>query len=77
MEAVTARPDPARHPEVRSIAASAYPRSYRLRVGRFRVLFTVFHHERTVVFTTAFPKKRESDYDQAVRRHDARIRAYE
>lgn len=77
MDALLEREQPSRHRQVEPPAGSRYPRSYRLRVGDFRVCFIHFPDEDTVVFTTAFRKRRGSDYDQAVERHDARVQAYE
>lgn len=67
----------ARAPGVRRLEGSAYPRSYRLRVGRHRVCFIQLPDESTLVFTTAFLKRRAADYARAVVRHDERVRAFE
>lgn len=77
MSAVVDRPDPSQAASVRPLEGSAYPGAYRLRVGRVRVLFIVLPDQRAVVFTTAFVKRRDSDYRAALQRHDARVKAYE
>lgn len=77
MRALCRLASPARAANVRALEASAYPKSYRLRVGRHRVLFLLLPDEEVIAFTTAFLKRRESDYGAAVDRHDARVRAYE
>ncbi len=77
MRAITRLDHLVRSPHVRALSSSAYDRSYRLRFGRYRILFIVFPDERAIVFTTAFLKRRESDYVAAIRRHDERVRAYE
>ena len=77
MRALCALSSPARSSHVRPLEGSNYPKSYRLRVGRHRVLFIIMPDEGAIVFTTAFLKRRESDYDAAVKRHDARVGAYE
>lgn len=68
---------PWRSPQVKALAGSGYDRSYRLRFGRYRILFILFPDEQAIVLTTAFLKRRESDYDPAIQRHDARIEANE
>lgn len=68
---------PSRSPQTKALSASGYDRSYRLRHGRYRILFIIFPDEGAIVFTTAFLKRRESDYVAAIARHDARVRAYE
>ena len=77
MKALAGRKDPAAAPNVRPLANSNFRGSFRLRVGRFRVLFILLPDEAALVFTTAFEKKRDSDYDGAVERHDRRVRRYE
>lgn len=64
-------------PRVRRLEASAYPRSYRLRVGHFRICFIHLPDEAVLVFTTAFLKRRPADYIRAAKRHDERVRAFE
>lgn len=77
MRSVAKLDRPVRSAHVSALAASSYDLSYRLRVGRYRILFIVFPDERTIVFTTAFLKRREADYGAAIARHDGRVRAYE
>lgn len=77
MRAVVARSDPTQAADVRTLEGSSYPGAYRLRVGRARILFILLPGQRQVVFMTSFVKKRESDYRAALRRLDARVRAYE
>lgn len=68
---------PGRDRNVSPLAGSRYPRSYRLRVGRYRVCLIHFPDEDVVVFTTGFLKRRPSDYQDALDRHDRRVRDYE
>jgi len=77
MSSVGSHNHPNQHPDVKSIAGSKYPGSSRLRLGRWRLIFIFFPDERTLAFTTAFLKKRESDYTQAIARHDSRVKAFE
>jgi len=77
MRGIVKLAQPSRSSQVKALAGSGYGRSYRLRFGRYRILFVVFPDERTLVFTTAFLKRRESDYAAAIERHDARVRDYE
>lgn len=77
MKAVTKLERFERSAHVSVLAGSTYDRSYRLRLGRYRILFVVFPDERTIVFTTAFLRRRDSDYGPAIDRHDARVKAYE
>lgn len=77
MRALCALKAPTRSPHVRPLEGSSYPKSCRLRVGRYRVLFIVMPDEEVIVFTTAFLKRRGTDYDVATKRHDARVRSYE
>lgn len=77
LRALCALTSPTRSPHVRALEGSAYPKSYRLRAGRHRILFILMPDLGVIVFTTAFLKKRDSDYVAAVRRHDARVRSYE
>ncbi|HLE97663.1 MAG TPA: hypothetical protein VI997_09870 [Candidatus Thermoplasmatota archaeon] len=78
MRSLVALKDPTRSPDVRALQdPRAYRGSFRLRAGRCRVLFIAFPDEKTIVFTTAFLKKRESDYEAAIDRHASRVRAYE
>lgn len=68
---------PARAAGVRSVHGSSFPHAYRLRVGAWRLMFALFPDQRTIYVTTAFRKKRESDYVAALRRHDMRVREHE
>lgn len=77
MRAIVKLDQPARSPQVGSLSGSAHAGSYRLRVGRYRILFILFPDERTLAFMTGFLKRRESDYDEAIELHDARVRSYE
>ena len=77
MTGVASRADPWAAASVRAIEGSVYPGAHRLRVGRWRILFIVLPDEGHVVFTTAFLKKRASDYRAALARHDARVKGYE
>ena len=45
-----------------------------MRVGPFRLLGIAFATAGLILLTTLFRKKRDSDYDQALARHDRRIR---
>jgi hypothetical protein len=77
MKKAAATPDPCHAPGATPIAHSRYPRTARLRVGRWRLLFIVFPDERVIAFTTAFLKRRTADYQAALDRHNARVRAFE
>lgn len=68
-------PGPAGHPDVRVVEGSAWPGTVRVRCGRFRVLALVLPTPRVLLFTALFRKKRAGDYDEAIRRHDARVAA--
>ena len=73
-----ARLDRALHSaQVSILDDSPLENSYRLRFGRYRILFILFPDERTLVFTTAFLKRRDADYGPAIVRHDSRVRSYE
>ncbi|MEA3136245.1 MAG: hypothetical protein QOC71_526 [Thermoplasmata archaeon] len=66
---------PLEHPKATRLHGSRYPGSFRLRIGSHRVLGIVLAGPRLIFLTTLFTKKRESDYDQALARHDARMEA--
>lgn len=66
---------PAGHPAVKLLEGSRWPGSVRVRCGAYRVLALVLPDARLVLFTTAFRKKRPSDYDAAILRHDRRVAA--
>lgn len=67
--------DPLGRPSVTVMEGSRWPGTVRVRAGRFRVLALVLPKARVILFTTVFRKKRRSDYDAAIRRHDARVSA--
>lgn len=76
--ATLARRDHVSHSaQVSTLDDSTIESSYRLRFGRYRILFIVFPDEHAIVFTTAFLKRRDADYGPAIVRHDARVRSYE
>lgn len=64
---------PMEHPKVARLHGSRYPGSFRMRIGRHRVLGLVLVSQRLILLTTIFEKKRESDYDQVWVRHEARL----
>ena len=66
---------PLRHPKVARLHGSRYPGSFRLRAGPMRVLGIVLDGPRLVLVTTVFVKKRDSDYVQALSRHERRMEA--
>lgn len=66
---------PLEHPQLVRLHGTRYPGSFRLRVGRLRVLGIVLDQPRLVLLTTVFFKKRESEYIQAQERHETRLRA--
>lgn len=65
---------PLEHPQLVRLHGTRYPGSFRLRVGRFRVVGIVLDHPKLILLTTLFLKKRESDYVQAKDRHEDRLR---
>lgn len=69
--------EPARHPKVAPLDGSRTPNSHRLRVGRWRVTFTIFPHADRVVFLVGFLERRKEDYKQAVETHDRRVQDYD
>lgn len=66
---------PIEHPNVVRLKGTPYPGSFRLRIGRFRVLGIVLEGPGLILLTTFFLKKRESDYDRATERHESRLQA--
>lgn len=66
---------PLEHPKAARLHGSAYPGSFRLRIGPFRVLGLVLQTQGLIFLTTVFQKKRDSDYDQALARHEKRLAA--
>jgi hypothetical protein len=69
------RQDPLSHPSVVRLRGSGFPGSFRWRIGRLRTLGIALPAPRLVLLTTVFVKKRDSDYEAALRRHDARLAA--
>lgn len=66
---------PRDHPQTVRLKGSDYPGSFRLRVGRLRLRGLALDRPRVILLTTVFVKKRESDYEQALQRHEARLKA--
>lgn len=66
---------PADHPQTVRLKGSDYPGSFRLRIGRLRVLGLALEGPRLILLTTVFLKKRDSDYDAALDRHERRLNA--
>jgi mRNA-degrading endonuclease RelE of RelBE toxin-antitoxin system len=69
--------EPARHPKVGPLAGCSVLNSHRMRVGRWRVTFTIFDNAKRIVFTVGFMERGKEDYKQAVATHERRIRDYE
>jgi mRNA-degrading endonuclease RelE of RelBE toxin-antitoxin system len=67
------RAHPLEHPKVVRLHGSRYPGSFRMRIGSYRLLGLVLASQSLVFLTTAFHKKRDSDYDQALVRHERRL----
>lgn len=66
---------PAEHPQTVRLKGSSYPGSFRLRLGRLRILGLALDGPKLILLTTLFVKKRDSDYDQALQRHERRLRS--
>jgi mRNA-degrading endonuclease RelE of RelBE toxin-antitoxin system len=66
---------PLEHPKASRLHSTHYPGSFRLRVGSHRLLGIGLASQNLIFLTTLFTKKRESDYDQALQRHERRLRA--
>ncbi|MHB1261276.1 MAG: type II toxin-antitoxin system RelE family toxin [Thermoplasmatota archaeon] len=66
---------PLEHPKATRLHGSRYPGSFRLRIGSHRVLGIALPGPRLIFLTAVFTKKRDSDYDQALVRHEARMAA--
>jgi mRNA-degrading endonuclease RelE of RelBE toxin-antitoxin system len=66
---------PADHPQTVRLKGTGYPGSFRMRVGRLRVLGLALDGPRLILLTTVFVKKRDSDYGQALERHERRLKA--
>ena len=64
---------PLEHPKVARLHGSAYPGSFRFRIGPLRVLGLVLQSQGLILLTTVFRKKRDSDYHQALERHEQRL----
>ncbi len=69
------RHSPLQHPKVVHLHGSRYPSSFRMRVGAYRILGITLASQSLVFLTTVFLKKRDSDYTQALQRHEARLAA--
>lgn len=67
--------NPVRHPRATRLAGARIIQSFRLRVGPFRILGTLFTSQETILVTTVFRKKRGEDYDAALSRHEQRLLA--
>ena len=66
---------PRDHPQTVRLKGSDFPGSFRLRVGRLRLLGLALDRPRVILLTTVFAKKRESDYEQALQRHEGRLKS--
>lgn len=66
---------PLEHPRTVRLKGTRYPGSFRLRVGRYRILGIVLGVPKLILLTTMFLKKRESDYEPAAERHERRLRS--
>lgn len=66
---------PVRHPRATRLAGSRVIQSFRLRIGRFRVLGTLFTSQEAMLVTTVFRKKRDEDSKAAMARHGRRLLA--
>lgn len=69
------RESPLEHPQVARLHGSGYTVSFRFRVGQARVLGLILAGPQVILLTTVFVKKRASDYDAALVRHETRLRA--
>jgi len=66
---------PLRHPKATRLAGAKVIQSFRLRIGPFRVLGTLFTSQEAMLVTTVFRKKRAEDYRAATLRHEKRLLA--
>lgn len=66
---------PLEHPKASRLHSTHYPGSFRLRVGSYRLLGIVLASQNLILLTTLFFKKRESDYNHALDRHENRLRS--
>lgn len=69
------RDGPYGNPDVKVVVNARWPGTVRVRCGPFRVLALVLPEPRVILFTCVFRKKRASDYEPALRRHDRRVAA--
>jgi mRNA-degrading endonuclease RelE of RelBE toxin-antitoxin system len=67
--------NPIRHPKATRLVGARIIQSFRLRVGPFRVLGTLFVSQKAILVTTVFRKKRDDDYKAAAARHEKRLLA--
>ncbi len=67
--------NPVRHPKATRLAGSKVIQSFRLRIGGFRVIGTLFTSQKAMLVTTVFRKKRNEDYAAAMVRHENRLLA--
>lgn len=65
---------PIRHPKATRLAGARLIQSFRLRVGPYRILGTLFTSQEAMLVTTVFRKKRQEDYAHAAQRHEQRLR---
>lgn len=57
--------NPFLHPQVRKVEGTKF--GYRLRIGRWRILFALFQNEKRIEIVDIFLKKGKEDYNK--RRH--------
>lgn len=67
--------NPVRHPKATQLAGASIIQSFRLRIGPYRVLGTLFSSQEAILVTTVFVKERDTDYDAAAKRHEKRLAA--
>ncbi len=67
--------NPIRHPKATRLAGSKVIQSFRLRIGPYRVIGTLFSSQKAMLVTTVFRKKRGEDYAPAMARHEKRLLA--
>lgn len=67
--------NPIRHPKATRLAGARIIQSFRLRIGPFRILGTLFASQKVILVTTVFKKKRDEDYVAAAKRHETRLTA--
>ena len=66
---------PLRHPKATRLAGAKVIQSFRLRIGSFQVLGTLFASQEAMLVTTVFRKRRNEDYKAAMIRHEKRLLA--